>query len=155
MTEEITSTNGYQALPAATESAPPDPETVRQQRQIVIAAVIGGIVLIALLVLAIWGLTRDAATTAVIRDIFIIFMAVESLLIGLTLVILIVQLARLINLLQNEIKPILDSTNETVSTMRGTVNFLSENLTGPVVKLNEYMAAFSELGKFFRTIRKK
>ncbi len=155
MTEEITSTNGYQALPAAAESAPPDPETVRQQRQIVIAAVIGGIVLIALLVLAIWGLTRDAATTAVIRDIFIIFMAVESLLIGLTLVILIVQLARLINLLQNEIKPILDSTNETVSTMRGTVNFLSENLTGPVVKLNEYMAAFSELGKFFRTIRKK
>ncbi len=155
MTEEITSTNGYQALPAAAESAPPDPETTRQQRQIVIAAVIGGIVLIALLVLAIWGLTRDAATTAVIRDIFIIFMAVESLLIGLTLVILIVQLARLINLLQNEIKPILDSTNETVSTMRGTVNFLSENLTGPVVKLNEYMAAFSELGKFFRTIRKK
>ena len=70
-----------------------------------------------------------------------------------TLVILIIQLARLINLLQNEIKPILDSTNRTVSTMRGTVTFISDNLTEPVVKLNEYFAAFSEVGKFFKTLR--
>ena len=155
MTENVTSTNGYPVSPTPALETPPDPEAIKNQRRIVIGVSIGAVVLIALLVLAIWGLTRDAATTAVIRDIFIIFMAVESLLIGLTLVILIIQLARLINLLQNEIKPILDSTNETVSTMRGTVNFLSDNLTEPVMKLNEYFAAFSEIGKFIRSIRKK
>jgi hypothetical protein len=52
---------------------------------------------------------------------------------------------RLINLLQNEIRPILDSTNETVSTLRGTTAFLSNNLVEPVIKLNEYLAGFSQL----------
>lgn len=116
----------------------------------------GGVSLFLLIVgLAVWGLTRDAALTANLRDVFIIFMAFETLLIGFVLVILIVQLARLINLLQNEIKPILDSTNETVSTMRGTVTFISDNLAEPVVKVNEYFAAFSEFRKFFRALRGK
>ncbi len=82
-----------------------------------------------------------------IRDVFIIFMAVESLFIGLVLIVLIVQVARLTLLLQNEIKPILDSTNQTVSTLRGTSEFLSDNLVQPVIKLNEYLAALKKLGE--------
>lgn len=138
--------------PAASQT---DPEIEKQQRRIVITIVIAAIVIITVLVLGIIFLTQDATRTAVIRDIFIIFMALESLLIGLTLVILIVQLARLINLLQNEIKPILDSTNETVNTLRGTVTFISDNLAEPVVKLNESFAAFGEIKKFFKTLRGK
>jgi amino acid permease len=68
-------------------------------------------------------------------------MALEFLLIGLALVILIIQLANLINLLQNEVKPILESTNETANTLRGTAAFLSQNLTEPVIQLNSYVAA--------------
>jgi amino acid permease len=77
-------------------------------------------------------------------------MALESLLLGVALVILIIQLAILINLLQNEIKPILNSTNETVNTLRGTATFLSDNLVEPVIKLNEYLAAFKRLFDFLR-----
>ena len=80
----------------------------------------------------------------IIRDIFIIFMALESIFLGLILVVLIIQLARLINLLQNEIKPILNSTNETVSTLRGTTAFLSDNLVEPVIKMNEYFAGITQ-----------
>ncbi len=58
---------------------------------------------------------------------------------------LLIQVTRLINLLNNEIRPILDSTNETVSTLRGTTAFLSNNLVEPVIKLNEYLAGFSQL----------
>ena len=65
--------------------------------------------------------------------------------VGVALVILMIQLAVLINLLQNEIKPILNSTNETVNTLRGTVTFLSDNLAEPVIKLNQYMAGFKKL----------
>jgi hypothetical protein len=72
-------------------------------------------------------------------------MGLMSLLTGVVLVILILQLARLINLLQNEIKPILDSVNETTSHLRGTTMFLSENLVAPIIKLNEYMAGLSQL----------
>jgi hypothetical protein len=81
-------------------------------------------------------------------------MALESLLIGAALVVLIIQLASLINLLQNEVKPILKSTTETVNTLRGTTEFLSENLVEPVIKLNSYMAGLKKFFDLFNIIRK-
>ncbi len=80
-----------------------------------------------------------------IRDIFIIFMALESLVIGVVLVVLITQMAVLINLIQNEVKPILQATNETVNTLKGTTAFVSDHLAEPVIKLNEYLAGLSKL----------
>jgi amino acid permease len=71
-------------------------------------------------------------------------MAFESLIIGAALVVLIVQFAILINLLNNEIKPMLEATNETIATLRGTTQFLSENLVEPVVKLNSYVAGLQK-----------
>jgi sorbitol-specific phosphotransferase system component IIBC len=103
---------------------------------------------------AIFLFSQRAEETARIRDVFIIFMALESIIIGAALVILIVQLATLINLLQNEIKPILNSTNETVNTVRGTVTFLSDNLAEPVIKLNEYLAVIKRLTELLRIGRK-
>jgi hypothetical protein len=123
------------------------PEEQSGQRKLMIGAAIVVLVLLVLLVLAVIFLLNPSTPTEKIRDIFIIFMALESLVLGLALVVLIVQLARLINLLQNEIKPILESTNETVSTLRGTTNFLSDNLVGPVIKMNEYLAALSQMFK--------
>lgn len=114
-------------------------------------AVVVVIVLLALFITGLVLLIRAPVdTTSHWRDIFIIVMALESLLIGLALIVLIIQLATLINLLQNEIKPILHSTSETVNTLKGTASFLSENLTQPVIELNAYLAAVK---KFFDLIR--
>jgi hypothetical protein len=114
-------------------------------------AIVALVVVLALFITGLVLLIRsDVETTSHWRDIFIIVMALESLIIGLALIVLIVQLATLINLLQNEIKPIIHSTNETVNTLKGTAAFLSENLTGPVVEMNAYMAAVK---KFFDLIR--
>ena len=85
---------------------------------------------------------KNPAQTETIRDIMIIIMAFESLIIGLALVILLVQLARLTNLLRYEIGPILEATNETIGSLRGTTRFLSDNLVSPVVKANSTIAAF-------------
>jgi hypothetical protein len=108
--------------------------------------VIGAGLLVLLLitgvVFAVISMVNNPDKTETIRDIVIIFMAVESLLIGLVLIVLITQLARLTAMLQNEVKPILDSTNETINTLRGTTAFLSDNLVEPVVKVNSYAAAF-------------
>ncbi len=135
--------------PTPTEQPqPPSPESLeaaRQQRRVMIAVIVGGILFVALVVLSVFFLLQDAGTTSIIRDIFIIFMALESLVIGVALIILIIQLASLINLLQNEVKPILDATNETVNTLRGTTQFLSENLVEPVMKLNSYLAALQRV----------
>ena len=122
---------------------PPEltPEERRAQRRLLIIIGVFCIVLVAAIIALAYFFLSPATDTAKWRDVFIIFMALEFLVIGLTLVILIVQLARLINLLQNEIRPILESTNETVSTLRGTATFLSDNLAQPVVKVNSYVAA--------------
>lgn len=122
-----------------------------EDRKRIITLVIIVIVLVAALVASLIYLANASnETTAKIRDIFIIFMALESLVIGAALVILSVQLATLINLLQNEIRPILQTTNETVNTLRGTVLFLSNNLAQPVIKLNEYLASIKKLVDLLR-----
>ena len=133
-------------------STPPKAE--QQQKKIVIGIVIGVIVLLALLGLAIYFLLQPATPTDKIRDIFIIVVALESLIIGVALIVLIVQLASLINLLQNEVKPILTATSETVNTLRGTAEFLGENVVEPVIKLNGYLAGMSRMLELMG-IRKK
>jgi len=122
----------------------------------VMIGVIVGVVLIILLTIAffIFLLVADPGVTAHIRDVFIIFLAIQSLLVGLVMIILIIQLAQLINLLQNEVKPILDSTNETVSNLRGTTEFLSDNLVEPVMKANEYSASLRQLLLFLGLVRR-
>lgn len=112
---------------------------------VVVLLIIGGIILLAL---------APESTTAKVRDIFIIVMALESLVLGVAMIVLIIQVATLINLLQNEIKPILDSTNETVNHLRGTTQFLSNNLVEPVMKLNEYLAGLRKLFDFIRPDRR-
>ena len=85
----------------------------------------------------------------------IIVMALEFMFLGIALLVLIVQLATLINLLQNEIIPIVESTNETANTLRGTTEFLSDNLTEPVIKLNQYLAGLMKLTELIGLTRKR
>jgi membrane protein implicated in regulation of membrane protease activity len=113
------------------------------------------VVLLALVTAAVYFLLQaDAATTTKIRDIFIIFMALEFVVLGVALVILIIQLAKLVNLLENEVKPIIAATSETINTLKGTTEFLSENLVAPVIKLNSYMAGFKKVFDLLKIVRK-
>jgi hypothetical protein len=147
MTENIPATLSPEE--AATRRA-----ALRKQRWILAGIIAGIVILLAGIVLAVIFLVKSPSTAANVRDIFIIFMAFESLLIGAALVVLIIQLASLINLLQNEVKPILKSTSETVNTLRGTTEFLSENLVEPVIKLNSYLAGLKKFFDLFNFIRK-
>lgn len=108
---------------------------------ILLAVIVLGILVTGIVFLA--GAGNE--TTAQVRDIFIILMALISFVIGVALVVMIVQLAALINLLQNEIKPILKSTSDTVNTLKGTTTFLSDNLASPVIKLNSSYAGLRKL----------
>lgn len=95
-----------------------------------------------------------AAQTARIRDIFIILLAFISISIGLVLIILIVQIAELTNLLKTEIKPVIDTANETANNLRGTAEFLGKNVTDPVMKLNEYAAVIKRIFELISLGRK-
>jgi hypothetical protein len=72
--------------------------------------------------------------SATIRDIAIIIIALQSIIIGILLGVLIWQVWRLIKMVQLEIKPILSDAKETVNTVRGTTAFMSDTVVDPVVK---------------------
>jgi len=105
---------------------------------VVVVFVIG---LIGSLLVALLADPDDAAHwVGIVRDIFIIVLAMEGMLMGVALIVLIVQLAALVNVLQNEIQPIVDNANETAATVRGTAQFMSQNVVEPVVKYSALMA---------------
>jgi hypothetical protein len=124
----------------AAEKMPAKSEQDQKMKRILIGVTVGAVILLILLGVAIFFLLQPGTPTDRIRDVFIIVVALESLVIGVALVVLVLQLASLINLLQNEIRPILHATTETVNNLRGTAEFLGENVVEPVIKLNGYLA---------------
>ncbi|MBI3734299.1 MAG: hypothetical protein HY259_12725 [Chloroflexi bacterium] len=79
-------------------------------------------------------------TLADVRDLFIVMLALESLVVVGLLIWLIIELRGLMRVLRDELKPILTSAQETVRTVRGTTTFVSENIVAPVVKLSGFVA---------------
>ncbi len=125
------------------------------------AAGLGGVILLIFVVGVVLALlpnpVRTAARVQVIRDIFLILMGLESILIIFGLAALIIQVARLVNLLQNEVQPILKNTQETVNTAKSTAQFVGANVTEPVIKASAFMAGagvfIREIGGIRRAIR--
>jgi hypothetical protein len=144
--KQNTATPAPQTAPA-TPAVPllPAGEPVKKKAN-TLPIILGGVGLLIVVVgFVVLLMLSGSESVGKIRDIFIIFMALESLIIGVVLVILITQLAVLINLIQNEIKPILQATNETVNNLKGTSVFIGDHLTEPVIKLNEYLAGLAKL----------
>lgn len=99
------------------------------------------VALVLALVIAFFADPDDAANwIGIIRDLFIIVLAMEGMLMGIALIVLVIQLAALVNLLQNEIQPIVDNAQQTVSTVKGTAQFMSQNIVEPVVKFGAMAA---------------
>lgn len=156
------------AEPAPTTGTPaaPTAETNRWPFDRVVKYIAFGVVALIVLIF-IFGLllallTNVEATAPriqIIRDIFIIILALQGILIVLALVVLIMQVARLVNLLQNEVMPILQNTQETVNTARGTVEFVGSNLTEPIVRAGGFLAGtrvlLREVGGIRRAIRQE
>jgi hypothetical protein len=73
-----------------------------------------------------------------VRDLAIVMLALESFVIGIFLIILIWEIRNLAKLLREEIKPIIESADETVRTVRGTTTFVSETFVEPMVRVSGF-----------------
>ncbi len=111
-----------------------------QMKRLQVYLIIGAIVFLALLIAAIALMAAHPSATAVIRDIAIIFVALETFVVGAALVVLLFQLQSLIRVLRDEIQPLLKSVNETANTLRGTTTFVSEHVVDPVIKVASFSA---------------
>ena len=117
--------------------------------------IIAGIVLLGLFVTAVFFLVKYPDTTRNIRDIFLIFLGFELAVIGIASILLAIQTARLVNMFEHEIKPVLDAANETMSTLRGTAIFMSDSFVQPVIKLNSQFASIRQAVEILRKLVKK
>ena len=77
---------------------------------------------------------------ALVRDIFIIILALAGVVVVGLLAWLILEVRSLVRFFRDEFKPIIASAQDTVSTVRGTTSFVSKNVVEPVVKVSSYVA---------------
>ena len=104
---------------------------------------VGVVVGLAVIILVLVFLLDNPGTTATVRDLFIIVLAFESLVVGTLLVILIYQLITLTRMLRDDLKPMIESTQETLNTVKGTATFVSQRVTRPAIKASGYIAGIS------------
>ena len=137
-----------ETLSATTDSTPEqsaelaEQEAAQRTQTMIIA---GGIAFLVLLIAAIVLMASFPKATAVIRDIAIVFVAVTTFLIGLAVILLIVQIQTLIQVLRDEIQPLLRSFNTTASTVKGTTEFVSHNVVTPFIKFSSTAAGVSKV----------
>lgn len=75
-----------------------------------------------------------------VRDIAIVLLAVQSLVIGVLLAILLLQIRNLVRMLREEVTPILHSTQGTAHRVDDTVHLVSDTVVRPLIKVNSVMA---------------
>ena len=106
---------------------------------------IAGILLILILLIIGLALALTAAETwapfvQIMRDIFIVILVLESLLIATALAILMLQAVSFIIMLKSEIKPILDNARETTRMTKATAEFVSKNSADPIIQIKSFLA---------------
>lgn len=89
--------------------------------------------------------------SATIRDIAIILVAIEILVMNALLVVLVWQVWRLIKLVQTEIKPIIKDGQETVGTVKGTADFVSNSIVNPLMTASSRWAGFRRSVRVMQT----
>jgi len=133
----------------APASATPQKSGLSIKRIIIIAAsgLIGIIILlfVVTLLLAANNIEQTEQVIRLLRDLMIIFLALEGILVILALAILIIQIAQLVNIIQNEVQPILENTQDAVETANVTVRFVSKNVASPLIAFSGFFAGLSSL----------
>ncbi len=94
-------------------------------------------------------------TSELVKNISIVLFAFTAVLGTIASIILIVQFATLINLLKNEIKPVLKTTRETVNNVKGTVSFMGDKMVSPVIETNAKIAGVHRIISILIRMKRK
>ena len=92
---------------------------------------------------------------AAVRDVAIALLALESVVIGVLLALVLLQLRKLVRLLRDEIAPILDSAGDTATAVHGTVDFVSQTVVDPLVKIHSYSTGVRQVLRSFFLVGRK
>jgi ABC-type protease/lipase transport system fused ATPase/permease subunit len=106
-----------------------------------------GIAVIAVLVLLGFAFMIAAGIIGEVRDIVIILMAVESLIIGGVTLFLLYQIIMLLTLIREELIPLIQSAQDTVNSARGTTVYVSRKIIVPSAKAASTIARLQAMGR--------
>lgn len=154
--ETIESTSEEFAIPQTAEPGVTPPVSQRYpelgpqpiDKRPLIYGIISAIVIILIFVgIGVWLFLHPAAS-AVLRDIFIIYLGLGAFVIILLLIALVVitsylviKINDLVHLLDREIKPVLLKLQETAGTVQGTTTFISDYAVQPIISTVSTYAA--------------
>jgi hypothetical protein len=132
------------------------PEPI-DKRPMIYGAVFAVVFILIFLGVGVW-LFFNPVATAILRDIFIIYLGLGAFVVILLLIVLVVITAYLVikvndlvRLLDREIKPILLKLQETAGTVQGTTTFISDHAVQPIIStVSTYAAARAIVRSLFR-----
>jgi len=132
------------------------PEPI-DKRPIIYGAVFAVVFILIFLAIGVW-LFFNPVATAILRDIFIIYLGLGAFVIILLLIALVVITAYLVikvndlvQLLDREIKPVLLKLQDTAGTVQGTTTFIGDHAVRPIIStVSTYAAARAVFRSLFQ-----
>ena len=113
-------------------------------RLIKVTSIIGILLILLLLVAALVAALTAADTWApfvqIFRDVFLLLLLLESVLVIAALTILLLQAAGFLIMLRSEVKPILDNARETTRLSKATAQFVNNNALDPLIQIRSFLA---------------
>ena len=114
-------------------------QTPQQNLRLVFTLVAIIVVLLMLvIVLFVFGAPFRLMPTVVVRDLLVILLAIESIVVLGLVAWLMFQVRSLLLYMNTEVKPVLDNVNVTLTTMKDTTGFLRDTAVSPVIKTQSY-----------------
>jgi hypothetical protein len=126
----------------------------------IVAAIVAFVLL---LVLVIFGviLFNHPVAAAKLRDIFIILLGIQSIFIGLLMIVAVVaiiyvalKMYDLTQFIQNELRPMLRRTDDTIRTVQSRTVFISDAAVKPVIEVMSWGAEIKAMVRAFTRPRK-
>lgn len=108
------------------------------------AALIGILIILILLGAALIAALTAAETWApliqILRDVLLMILIMESILVIAALAILMLQAAGFLIMLKTEVKPILDNARETTRLSKATAQFINSNAVDPLIQIKSFLS---------------
>jgi hypothetical protein len=123
---------------------PTDAEREMKRRMTLIGI---GIAILAVLILLSFAGMIALGIIEEVRDIVIILLATESLIIGGVTLFLLYQIIMLITLIREELIPLIQSAQETVNSARGTTVYVSRKIVVPSVRAATTVARLQTMAR--------
>ncbi|MFB0536964.1 MAG: hypothetical protein ACETWR_18520 [Anaerolineae bacterium] len=124
-------------------------------KAMIIIVFIAVVLTVVLLVAAGFFLYPRRQATVFLRDIAVIVLAFETLVVIFFLGVVTVLLIYVILTLEREIKPVLNATSETVYTVRGTTTFVSDTVVSPIMRVASIVGAVKGVARSIAGLRPK